>query len=64
MPRSSRTSYRGPMVHIRLDEQTHKQLRVLVAHRDTTIQQLVNDLVRNEVEGLVNERNQTLSSHV
>ena len=50
MPRSSSTSYRGPMIHIRLDEQTHKQLRILVAHMETTIQQLVNDLVRREVE--------------
>ena len=50
MARSSSSGYRGPMIHIRLDEQTHKQLRILVAHQDTTIQQLVNDLVRREVE--------------
>jgi len=50
MARSSSLGYRGPMIHIRLDEQTHKQLRILVAHRETTIQQLVNDLVRREVE--------------
>jgi hypothetical protein len=50
MAKSSSSGYRGPMIHIRLDEQTHKQLRILVAHRDTTIQQLVNDLVRLEVE--------------
>jgi len=50
MARTSSSGYRGPMIHIRLDEQTHKQLRILVAHRDTTIQQLVNDLVRREVE--------------
>jgi len=50
MAKSSSSGYRGPMIHIRLDEQTHKQLRILVAYRDTTIQQLVNDLVRREVE--------------
>ena len=50
MAKLSNTGYRGPMIHIRLDEWTHKQLRILVAHRDTTIQQLVNDLVRREVE--------------
>jgi len=50
MARSSNSGYRGPMIHIRLDEQTHKQLRILVAQWDTTIQQLVNDLVRREVE--------------
>ena len=52
MARSSSSGYRGPMIHIRLDEQTHRQLRILVAHRDTTIQQLVNDLVRREIERL------------
>jgi len=50
MARLSSSDYRGPMIHIRLDEQTHRQLRILVAHRDTMIQQLVNDLVRREVE--------------
>lgn len=50
MTRSSKTAYRGPMIHIRLDEKTHKQLRILVAQKDTTIQQLVNDLVGREVE--------------
>jgi hypothetical protein len=50
MARPSRSSYRGPMIHIRLDTQTHRQLRILVAHRDTTIQQLVNDLVRREIQ--------------
>ena len=46
------------MIHIRLDEQTHKQLRILVAHRGTTIQQLVNDLVRREVESSVKQKRQ------
>jgi hypothetical protein len=50
MARSSGSGYRGPMIHVRLDEQTHKLLRILVAQRDTTIQQLVNGLVRREVE--------------
>ena len=56
MARSSSIGYRGPMIHIRLDKLTHKKLKVLVAHRDTTIQQLVNDLVRREVEGLTKQR--------
>lgn len=50
MAKSSHSGYRGPMIHIRLDEQIHKGLRLLVAHRDTTIQQLVNDLVRREID--------------
>jgi len=50
MARSSSSGYRGPMIHVRLDEQTHRQLRILVAQQGTTIQQLVNDLVRREVD--------------
>lgn len=49
MARASSSGYRGPMIHIRLDANIHKQLRVLVAKRETTIQKLVNDLVRREV---------------
>lgn len=49
MARLSNSGYRGPMIHIRLDERTHKQLRILIASRETTIQQLVNDLVRREI---------------
>jgi len=37
------------MIHIRLDEQIHRQLRILVAKKDTTIQQLVSDLIRCEI---------------
>ena len=50
MARSSSSGYRGPMIHIRLNELTHKQLRILVAQRSTTIQELVSDLVRLEIE--------------
>lgn len=50
MAGSSNSGYRGPMIHIRLDLQTHKKLRILVAHRGTTIQQLVQELVKCEVE--------------
>jgi hypothetical protein len=49
MPRSYGTSYRGPMIHIRLIKQTLKELRIRVAHREITIQHIVNDLVRNKV---------------
>ncbi len=50
MATSSKEAYRGPMIHIRLDGSTHRQLRILVAKQDTTIQQLVNHLIRREVE--------------
>jgi len=49
MATSTKTTYRGPMIHIRLDGETHRQLRILVAKKDTTIQQLVNDLVQREI---------------
>jgi len=49
MATSSKAAYRGPMIHIRLDGETHRQLRILVAQKDTTIQQLVNDLIQREV---------------
>ena len=50
MPSPIRPDYRGPMIHIRLDEQIHRQLRILVAQKSTTIQQLVRELIRREVE--------------
>ena len=49
MVTSSKTTYRGPMIHIRLDGDTHRQLRIIVTKKDTTIQQLVNDLILREV---------------
>jgi len=36
---------RGPMIHVRLDEKTHRRLKIVVARRATTIQQLVADLI-------------------
>ena len=46
MATSSNEAYRGPMIHFRLDGETHRQLRILVAKKNTTIQHLVNDLIR------------------
>jgi plasmid stability protein len=37
------------MIHIRLDETTHRKLKIRVAHNGTTIQHLVADLIRREV---------------
>ena len=41
---------RGPMVHIRLDEETHRKLKIIVAQSGTTMQQLVKDLILNQVK--------------
>ena len=49
MPRKKQDSPRGPMIHIRLDETTHRRLKIRVAHNGTTIQHLVADLIRQEV---------------
>jgi len=48
---------RGPMIHVRLDEKTHRRLKIVVAQRTTTIQQLVEDLIRQEVGGSRNKKN-------
>jgi len=49
MAENSRKGTRGPMIHVRLDEATHRGLKVHVARTGTTIQQLVEDLIRRQV---------------
>ena len=49
MPKKKQEPPRGPMIHIRLDEATHRRLKIRVAHDGTTIQHLVADLIRREV---------------
>jgi len=49
MPRKKQEPPRGLMIHIRLDETTHRKLKIRVAHDGTTIQHLVADLIRREV---------------
>jgi hypothetical protein len=49
MPSKKQGSPRGPMIHIRLDETTHRKLKISVPHDGTTIQDLVADLIRREV---------------
>jgi len=51
MAERSKDSSRGPMIHVRLDEKTHRRLKIVVAQRTTTIQQLVEDLIRREIGG-------------
>ena len=52
MPKKKQEPPRGPMIHIRLDETTHRKLKIRVAHDGTTIQHLVADLIRREVGDL------------
>ena len=49
MPKKKQEAPRGPMIHIRLDETTHRKLKIRVAHAGTTIQRLVADLIRREL---------------
>ena len=37
------------MVHIRLDEHTHRELKILAARNDTTVQDLVEELIKDKV---------------
>lgn len=37
------------MIHIRLDEATHKRLKLVAVHRDTTIQSLVEELILKNI---------------
>ena len=53
----SKDSSRGPMIHVRLDEKTHRRLKIVVAQRATTIQQLVEDLICREIEGSTSKKN-------
>jgi len=50
VPRRKQEPPRRPMIHIRLDETTHRKLKVRVANDGTTIQHLVADLIRREVD--------------
>jgi hypothetical protein len=45
------------MIHVRLDEKTHRHLKIIVAQRTTTIQQLVEDLIHREIGGSRNKKN-------
>ena len=45
MKQKSNTQSKDRMIHIRLDENTHKRLKIKAVQGDTTIQQLVEDLI-------------------
>ena len=49
MAKLSKDDSRGLMIHVRLDEKTHRRLKILVAQRTTTIQQLVEALIQREI---------------
>jgi predicted HicB family RNase H-like nuclease len=51
MAKHSKDASRGLMIHVRLDEKTHRRLKILVAQRTTTIQQLIECMIQREVGG-------------
>lgn len=53
MPKSGDTSpaqNRGRLIHVRLDAETHRRLRVATAERDATIQDWVAALIERELD--------------
>lgn len=38
------------MIHIRLDDRTHKRLKLKAVHHDTTVQNLVEQLILSSLE--------------
>lgn len=55
MPKSrdnSPAQKRGRLIHVRLDAETHRQLRVATAERDATIQEWVATLIERELDRL------------
>ncbi len=49
MAKLSNATSREPMIHVHLDDKTHRRLKIMVAQKKTTIQQLVKDLIRRKV---------------
>jgi predicted HicB family RNase H-like nuclease len=37
------------MIHVRLDERTHRELKILAAETDATVQSVVEDLIKRRV---------------
>jgi plasmid stability protein len=49
MSKELKKIYRNRMIHVRLDEDTHRRLKVRAAQGGTTIQQVVESLIRQKV---------------
>jgi len=50
MPRVRKSPDRGPMIHIRLNRETHTSLKMIAAKKETTIQKMVEDLIIRDVK--------------
>ncbi len=49
MPRKKKELPRGPMIHVRLDEKTHRELKVYAVSSGGTIQSVVAELIRKKL---------------
>ncbi len=41
---------RGPMIHVRLEDSVHYELKMMTVEKRTSIQELVSDLIRKAVQ--------------
>ena len=42
---------RERMIHVRLDERTHRRLKILAARTDATVQSVVENLIKRRLDG-------------
>ena len=45
MKKKTNRQTKDRMIHVRLDEKTHKRLKIMAVQSDTTMQQLVEGLI-------------------
>jgi predicted HicB family RNase H-like nuclease len=53
MPGKPRRSENDKVIHIRIDEKTHQKLKMHAASSKSTIQQLVENLIRNKYQNML-----------
>jgi len=49
VPKKKQEPPRGPMIHVRLDEKTHRELKIYAVSSGGTIQSVVSDLIRKKM---------------
>ena len=49
MMKKTKNVKKSQMIHVRLDELTHKRLKMLVLQKDTTIQAFIGKLVEQRI---------------
>lgn len=50
MKKNTDTISKKRMIHIRLDEKTHKLLKISAVRKDTTVQSLVEELILTDMK--------------